>query len=79
MWAAADLLDSTHLYRSALCGTLRFLDFRIFHVLSLFFVELSPEHAAGHIHDTPAILLLLSLELCETDFDLDRPYRLPPP
>ena len=40
MWAAADLLDSPHLYHSALCGILRFLAFRIFHVLSLSFVEL---------------------------------------
>jgi len=31
------------------------------------------------MHDTPAILLVLSLELRETDFDLNCPYRLSPP
>jgi len=78
MWVAADLLETTQLYHS---GLLEFFSFWIFgcFVPSLSFVELSAVRATGHTHDTPAILLVLSLELRETDFDLDCPYRLPPP
>lgn len=47
-------------------------------MLTFSFVELSAERAMGHTHDTPAILLVLSFELRETDFDLDSSYRLPP-
>jgi len=58
---------------------LHFLGFRVLHLLKFCFVVLSAERGTGHTHDTPAILLVLSLELRETDFDLNCSYRLSPP
>ena len=76
-WEAAEVLGTIAFWTCFFFWVLHFWSFRS--LLSLNFVELSAECAMGHIYDTPAILLVLSFELRETDFDFDCPYRLPPP
>ncbi len=79
MWAAADLLEATQLYHFAffVFFPLWISWFSMDRILPLLRCQLKELQVT--YKGRPAILLVLSLELRETDFDLDCPYRLPPP